>query len=338
MTSCLDDVVFFVPWQVIQTFPPPLLELPLSLLSRLLLCDPGRSVSRLKKDACGLFAPPGNIQLIASEHQSQQTRTAGSLLSELLQLDELWDSAVELLILLSQVARHSGRHSCLELHLEAMVLHQALAHSHGQVRAATCRLLGNLDPFRPPTLHTLQDIFKSLIDCLHDSCVPVRRMASRAVGNWLGYFANEFQSSENGTDITVWGKDDEQNKHKCSYTAGELATIIEEGVGEEEGRRWMEEVRRTVAVLASLITDPDALIRRHCCAALANLVNVDGAVSLLLEKDVSSLLLRAACMDTHNAVRQAAIATLCLYCRQDTVRQVMKLTGYRRADIRYYDE
>lgn len=323
---------FFVPWQVIQTFPPPLLELPLSLLSRLLLCDPERSVSRLKKDACGLFAPPGNIQLISSERQPQQTRTAGSLLSELLQLDELSESAIELLILLSQVARHSGGYFCLELHLEATVLHQALAHSHGQVRAAACRLLGNLDPFRPPTQHTLQaDIFKSLIDCLHDSCVPVRRLASRAVGNWLGYFANEFQSS----DIKVWGKEDEQNKHKCSYTeaAGELATIIEERVGEEEGRRWMEEVRRTVAVLASLITDPDALIRRHCCAALANLVNVDGAVSLLLEKDVCGLLLRAACMDTHNAVRQAAIATLCLYCRQDTVRQVMKLTDYKWADI-----
>lgn len=319
---------FFVPWQVIQTFPPPLLELPLSLLSRLLLCDPGRSVSRLKKDACGLFAPPRDIQLIASAHQPQQTRTAGSLLSELLQLDELWDSAVELLILLSQVARHSGGHSCLEVHLEATVLHQALAHSHGQVRAAACRLLGNLDPFRPPTLHTPHvDIFKSMIDCLHDSCVPVRRMASRAVGNWLGYFANGFkkyQSTGYGSDITVWGKEDEQNKHQCTYTetAGELATIIEEGVGEEEGRRWTEEVRRTVAMLTPLITDPDALIRRHCCAALANLVNVDGAVSLLLENDVSGLLLRAACMDTHYAVRQAAIATLHLYCRQDTVRQV----------------
>lgn len=331
-------------WQVIQTFPPLVLELPLSLLSRLLLCDPGRSVSRLKKAAGGFFAPPRNSQLTASEHQPQQARTASSLLSELLQLDELWDSAVELLTMLSQVARCSREHSCLELHLEASVLHQALAHYHGQIRAGACRLLGNLDPFRPPILHTLQpDIFKSMIDCLHDSCVHVRRLACRAVGNWLGYIAAGFKvirSNGKGSDTTGWGKEKEQNKPKCSHSeaAEDLATIVEEGVDEEEGRRWIEEARRTAAMLASLITDPDALTRRHCCAALGNLVNVDGAVSLLLEEDVSGLLLRAACTDTHNAVRQAAIATLYLYCRQDTVRQVMKRRGYRRADVRHYKE
>lgn len=76
-------------------------------------------------------------------------------------------------------------------------------------------------------------------------------------------------------------------------------------------------------MLAPLITDPDALTRRHSCAALGNLVNVDGAVPMLLEEDVSSLLLRAACTDSHNSVRQAAIATLCLYSQQDAIRQVL---------------
>lgn len=328
---------FFVLWQVIQTLPPLLLELPLSLLSRLLLGDPGRSVSRLTKAACGFFAPPRNSQLPASKHQTPQTRTASSLLSDLLQLDALWDSAVELLTLLSQVARCCPQPARLQLHLEASVLHQALAHSHDQIRAATCRLLGNLDPFRPPTLHTLQsDIFKSMIACLHDPCMPVRRTACWAVGSWLGYIVAEagFKigwSNEKGSDTTRWGREKEPDKHMCSHreAAGELATILEQGVDDEEERKWMEEARRTGAMLASLITDPDALTRRHCCAALGNLVNVDGAVSLLLEEDVFSLLLRAACTDSHNAVRQAAIATLCLYSRQDAIRQVMKWAGTR---------
>lgn len=325
---CLEDLVFFLLWQVIQTLPPVLLELPLSLLSRLLLCDPGRSVPRLRDVACGFFAPPMNSQLTASKQQTLETRTASSLLSELLQLDVLWDSAVELLTLLSHVARCCPQPACLQLHLGASVLHQALAHSYDQIRAATCRLLGNLDPFRHPALQTLQpDIFKRLIDCLHDSCMPVRRMACRAVGNWLGYIAAG-AGFKNGkcSDTTGCDREKEQNKYKCSRskTGGELATIEEQGVDNEKGRRWTEEARRTAAKLASLITDPDALTRRHCCAALGNLVNVDGAVPLLLEEDVSSLLLRAACTDSHHAVRQAAVATLCLYSRQDSIRQVIK--------------
>lgn len=341
MTSCLDDFCFFVLWQVIRTRPPLLLELPISLLSRLLLCDPERSISRLGEAACGFFAPPRNSQLTASKLQAPPTRTASSLLSDLLQLDVLWDSAVELLTLLSQVARCSPWPARLQLRLEASVLHQALTHSHDQIRAATCRLLGNLDPFRPLTLHTLKpDIFKSMIDCLYDSCMPVRRLSCRAVGNWLGYIAagagfKGGRSNGKGSDTTGWRKEKEQNKHKCSHSeaAGDVATIEEQGVDAEEGRRWVEEARRTAAMLASLMTDPDALTRRHCCAALGNLVNVDGAASSLLEEDVSSLLLRAACTDSHNAVRQAAIATLCLYSEQDAIRQVMKRAGYRRADV-----
>ncbi|XP_071317161.1 serine/threonine-protein kinase 36 isoform X2 [Trachinotus anak] len=312
--------------QVIQALPPPLLELPLALLSRLLLCDPERSVSRLRKAACGFFEPPRDSQLTASEHQSPLTRTASSLLFDLLRLDALWDSAVELLTLLSHVARCSAQPTGLQVHLEASALHQALAHSHDQIRAATCRLLGNLDPFRPPALQP--DIFKSMIGCLHDSCLPVRRMACRAVGNWLGYIAagarfKMGRSNGKCSDTTDWGQAKEQSKHKCSHneTARDLATVVEQGVDRVDS--WTEEARRTVAMLASLITDPDAPTRRHCCAALGNLVNVDGVVSLLLKEDVSSFLLRAACTDSHNAVRQAAIATLCLYSEQDAIRQAL---------------
>ncbi|KAK2828532.1 hypothetical protein Q5P01_019566 [Channa striata] len=314
--------------QVIQTHPPPLLELPLSLLSRLLLCDPECSVSRLGNAAYGFLVQPRNSQPTVSKHQTPLTRTASSLLLDLLQLDISCDSAVELLTLLSQVARCSACHACLQLHLEASVLHQALCHSYDRVRAATCRLLANLDPFRPPSLQP--EIFKITIDCLHDSCLPVRRTACRAVGNWLGYVAagagfKRGRSNGQGSDFAGWGKDKDQNKIKCSLseTVGDWATEVEQEVGNEESSRWIEEARRTVAMLVSLISDPDAHTRRHCCAALGNLVNVDGAVSLLLEKNATGLLLRAACTDSHNAVRQAAIATLCLYSQQDEIRQVL---------------
>lgn len=250
--------------QVIQTFPPPQLELPLSLLSRLLLCDPARSVFHLKSCA-GVFL-------------AGQGRSATWLLSQLLQQDQLWDSAVELLIVLSQIACCSDEDSHVELRLEASVLQRALRHSHCQIKATACRLLGNLNPLGP---HSLQpDMFKSMIECLGDCCVPVRRMACRAVGNWLGYVA----------------------------------------LG--SGAQWMREARRAVGALVSLIGDPDALTRRHCCEALGNLRHMDGALPLLLAEDVFALLLGAACTDSHNAVRRAAVATLSLYCRQDRVRQV----------------
>nr|XP_019941583.1 PREDICTED: serine/threonine-protein kinase 36 isoform X1 [Paralichthys olivaceus]XP_019941584.1 PREDICTED: serine/threonine-protein kinase 36 isoform X1 [Paralichthys olivaceus]XP_019941585.1 PREDICTED: serine/threonine-protein kinase 36 isoform X1 [Paralichthys olivaceus] len=306
--------------QVIQTLPPLLLELPLSLLSRLLLCDPERSVSRLRKAACGLFLPPGDGRLTASKHQTLLIRTASSLLLDLLQPDELWDSAVELLTLLYQVAHCSARPASLQLHLDPLVLQRALAHPYDHIRVATCRLLGNLDPFRPPTLPP--DIFKSMISCLNDSCLPVRRMACRAVGNWLGYIAAS-AGFKMGRDATGWSKGKKQNKLKRSDSepAGDLATAEQE-MDDEEGGSWLEEAKRTAALLASLIADPDALTRRHCCVALGNLLNCDAAVSLLLE-DVSSLLLRAACTDSHNAVKRAAIATLCLYSKQDAIRQVL---------------
>ncbi|XP_067347906.1 serine/threonine-protein kinase 36 isoform X2 [Channa argus] len=305
--------------QVIQTHPPPLLELPLSLLSRLLLCDPECSVSRLRNAGYGFLVPPRNSQITVSEHQTPLTRTANSLLLDLLQLDMSWDSAVELLTLLSQVGRCSACHAWLHLCLEASVLHQVLNHSYDRVRAATCRLLATLDPFRPPNMQP--EIFKIMIDCLRDSCLPVRRMACRAVGNWLGYVATGARFKRGRSN----GQGSDFAKNKCSLTEtlGDWATEVEQGVANEESSRWLEEARRTVAMLVPLITDPDAHTRRHCCAALGNLVNVDGAVSLLLEKNATGLLLRVACTDSHNAVRQAAIATLCLYSQQDAIRQVL---------------
>lgn len=325
-------IIIFVLWQVIQTLPLHLLELPLSLLSRLLLCDPPRSIDHLTKATSCFFLPSWDDQLPASSRQSPPTRTACSLLPELLQLEILWEAAVELLTLLSGIARCP---SCpLQLYVETSVLQHALAHSYEQIRAATCRFLGNLDPFRPLTQHTLKpDIFKAMINCLNDSCMPVRQVACRSVGNWLGYIAAGLhmdRPSEKGIHRGRWCIEKQQNKQTYSdiEAASDLETLREQRMEEEE-RRWTHEARRTVAMLVTLIYDPDALTRRHCCAALGNLLNVDGAISLLLEENVPSLLLRTACTDYHSAVREAAIGSLYLYSQQDAMRQVTSKSQHR---------
>ncbi|XP_056140324.1 serine/threonine-protein kinase 36 [Lampris incognitus] len=299
--------------QVVKSLPPQLLELPISLWGRLLLCDPVNSVPRLKAAAgsSGFFNFSSNSQPIASRTQTTAARTASSLLSTLLQQDALWDSAVELLTVLSQVTRCCPRPDCFQLHLEPMVLHQALVHPYDRIRAATNNLLGNLDPFMPTALPTLHPgIFNDMINCLHDPCIPVRRAACRALGNWLGFIGETgFKiSDEKGNDGTEKSKTRDKNKH---------------GGDQDEMSRWTEEAKRVSTMLLPLITDPDAVTRRHCCAALGNLVSIYGGASWVLEKDMCCPILTAACSDSHHAVRQAAIATLSLYSQQSAIRQVL---------------
>uniref|UniRef100_A0A674ECE2 non-specific serine/threonine protein kinase n=1 Tax=Salmo trutta TaxID=8032 RepID=A0A674ECE2_SALTR len=307
--------------QVIQSVPPSLLELPLSLLCRLLLCDPGRSVPcfTAAARAQGFFSPPSSDpkedrrdQAPASSvgdqagHPVSVSRTASSLLSDLLKPDSeaLWGSAVELFTLLSQAARCSprSRPSTPHLHLEPTPLHQALAHPDDRVRAAACSLLGNLDPFTPHTPPSTSDpertrlqpaILRDIIGCLHDPSASVRRMACKAVGNWLGLIGKaEFRTRRQVAD-------------------------------QEDGSGWVEEANWATTELLSLIVDPDALTRRHCCAALGNMAAVEGGVASLLKGDVPLLLLQAACTDSQHAVQRAAVATLSLYSQQDALRQAL---------------
>lgn len=316
---CLDDFVFML-WQVIQTLTPSLLELPLSLLSRLLLCDPERSVSCLGNAASSFLLAPRDSH--SSVSTNTPTRTSMSLLSDLLQSDVLWESSVALLTLLSQVAQCSP-----QLYLEASVLHQALTHSQDQIRAATCRLLGNIYSFRPCTLPSMNsDIFQHMIKCVHDPSMPVRRMACRAVGSWLGGIAEAgFKSRRRngkGSGATGWSK--VKSISEATLKAGDWVTIVEQGEDfDKDERKWMEATRSCTALLASSLTDEDAVTRRHCCAALGNLVKLDRAVPWLIEEDVPSSVLRAACMDSHQAVRRAAITTLCLYSQHEPIRQVI---------------
>eukprot|EP00066_Takifugu_rubripes_P020697 XP_011609963.1 PREDICTED: serine/threonine-protein kinase 36 [Takifugu rubripes] len=313
--------------QVIQTFPPAHLEEPISLLNRLLLCDPGRSFPRLGSEACGFFAAPANSQTSVPEHQPPRARTASSLLSATLQPVELWDSAVELLTLLSLVAQSSQ----FELRLEAPVLHQALAHTNCRIRAGVCRLLGKFHPLRHLPSNVLRpDIFRSVLDVLHDSCVHVRRSSCVAVGRWLRCISALKLSGGEGGEASGGGREKGRRKHQwtCSETPGDSVTFH---LDDAERLEWREEVGRTAALLAPLTANGDALTRRHCCAALGDLACVDGALSSLCDERLVSGLLQAACTDADSAVRQAAIATLCVYSRDSAVHQVLiSLDGRRQ--------
>ncbi|XP_061595875.1 serine/threonine-protein kinase 36 [Cololabis saira] len=315
--------------QVIQTLPLPLLEVPLSLLSRLFLCDPQRALSHLREAALSFFSSHQDRRSADSRSPTPRPRTSSSLLCALLQPQALWDSAAELLTLLSQVAGGSRRPGGPRVHVEASTLQQALTHPYDRIRAATCRLLGSLNPLAAPAADPLQaDVFKNLLDRVWDPHMSVRRTACWAVGNWLGYVAESpgirmSRSDGKGMKAIGWGDEKELNKHVGlrAEAAGSLETVSSAQSAESGG--WTGEVRRSAAVLAGLLTDPDTLTRRHCCAALRNLLNIDGAASALLEEDVPNLLLRVACSDSHNAVRQAAIATLSLYIQRDEMCQVL---------------
>ncbi|XP_061607500.1 serine/threonine-protein kinase 36-like isoform X1 [Phyllopteryx taeniolatus] len=309
--------------QVIQRLPVSLVELPLSLVRRLLLCDRQRALSRLISAAHGFFSAP----TLAPLDQQTSTRTASSLLSDLLQLDELGDSAVELLSLLYLVTSFCPNSGCLQLYLESSVLHQGLAHSYDPIKAATCKVLGKLHPFKSPTLPNLHpNILKSMIDLLEDSNVHVRQAACLSVGKWLGYIAVEAGFSTkspngNGGNTTERLKAEDNDAHGGSRRETHIAMVTGENELPREMRQWLEEARMAAATLASLTSDPDAHTRLHACAALGNLLHVEGAVPELLDESVSRLVLRAACTDSHKAVREAAIATLNLYTRQDSMLQ-----------------
>ncbi|XP_019719707.1 serine/threonine-protein kinase 36-like [Hippocampus comes] len=302
--------------RVIQILPVSLVELPLSLLRCLLLRDRQRFVFRLSKTAPVFFSAPA----LTPSGQQTPTRTASSLLSDLLQLDELGDSAVELLSLLYLITRFCPHSGHLRLHIELSVLQRALTHAYDPVRAATCKVLGNMYPFGLPTLPNLQlDIFKSMIDLLENSNVHVRQAACLSIGKWLGYIAVKAgKCNGNLGNTPEWLK----LKHDEALKASNRGTI-ENKLGDDEMRQWLEEARMTVATLASLTSDPDAHTRLHACAALGNLLHVPGTVPELLEESVSGRLLRAACADSHNVVREAAIATLSLYTQQEALRQVL---------------
>ncbi|KAJ8347782.1 hypothetical protein SKAU_G00263710 [Synaphobranchus kaupii] len=328
--------------QLALGLPLCLLELPLSLLCHLLLCDPGRSVPCFTSaaEACGFFLPPGGQDddgdkpQSASERGCGETgrpseRTASSLLAGFLQSEALSGSAVELISLVSQAARFSLLPPFSVLYVDPSLLRSTLAHPDDRVRAATCSLLGNLNPLVPHCDPLLLPLFQDMTGQLHDPSLAVRRAACRAVGNWLGLVGQAYShdgselTKEDGGSVTVEGKTKVGKKRPSVLPGREDPASGSKACVEQEVGRWAESAQGATPVLLPLLRDPDPLIRRHCCAALGNMAAISGGGASLLQCDAPSLLLQLTCADSQNAVRQAALTSLCLFSQQDVLRQAL---------------
>ncbi|XP_051526309.1 serine/threonine-protein kinase 36-like isoform X2 [Myxocyprinus asiaticus] len=277
-------------------------------------------------------------------------RTANSLLAVLLQSEILFGCAVELLMLLSQLTRYLTRQSCCFPPVEATQLRLALHHQDDGIRAACCSLLGHLgsgvrqvitESKSDPSWSFDPQIFQDLLSCLCDPAPSVRRMACKAVGNWLSLFGK--------TDLNVSSKglqrfkttESERGDINALSVQGKLKRIpgtegIKQGLqgdsssaskgknGYSEGDIWMEVAIEAVAPLVSLLSDADNVIRQHCCGALGNLAAISGGDRALLGADTPCLLLQTACDDCHHAVRRAAMATLCVFSQHNSLLQALR--------------
>nr|XP_015192821.1 PREDICTED: serine/threonine-protein kinase 36 isoform X2 [Lepisosteus oculatus] len=360
--------------QLSLALPLTLLELPLSLLCRLLLSDPQQSLPRFiaAAEAWGFFFPSAEAERngdgqpprgepagsegggagegdVRGTGQSEH-RTASSLLAFFLQSEGLSGSAVELLSLISQAARCSLHPPLPVLYVRPSLLRTAMDHPDDRVRAATCSLLGNISPLdaRAPSGQLLPLLFQSLIEKLQDPSIQVRRSACRAVGNWVGLVGQAESHMENekprlhgakpsmGTGPMKEGRhlftrtEREAGKRKgdVSKTAkgpggGKPARGFPSKDGTTGTAAWAELARGGVKALLLLSSEPDPVVRRHCCAALGNLAAIEGGRAALLQGDGPRLLLRIACTDSQPAVQLAALTGLRAFSQHDALRQAL---------------
>ncbi|XP_018611107.1 serine/threonine-protein kinase 36 isoform X2 [Scleropages formosus] len=293
--------------------PLPLVELPLALLCRLLLCDPEHSVSTFMAAAelSGFFRPssgPEHTDDFSPPDEGHQGlchpvgRTASSLLSAFLNSEGFSDLAAELITVVSLTARCLLRPSLSHLYIDPALLRTSLAFSDHTVRAATCSLLGNLNPMVAQTLpdeQALLRLFQDLIARLHDESLPVRRVGCRAVGTWLGLI----------------GRVGGDSKEKVSGPGGESTTCRVDG--------WVKVAQGAVPALVALLRDPDSLVRRHCCGALGNLAVLQGMTASLLQFHAPGRLLHTACTDSQQEVRLAAISNLRVFSQQTELQRAL---------------
>ncbi|KPP79117.1 serine/threonine-protein kinase 36-like [Scleropages formosus] len=290
-----------------------LLQLPLALLCRLLLCDPEHSVSTFMAAAelSGFFRPssgPEHTDDFSPPDEGHQGlchpvgRTASSLLSAFLNSEGFSDLAAELITVVSLTARCLLRPSLSHLYIDPALLRTSLAFSDHTVRAATCSLLGNLNPMVAQTLpdeQALLRLFQDLIARLHDESLPVRRVGCRAVGTWLGLI----------------GRVGGDSKEKVSGPGGESTTCRVDG--------WVKVAQGAVPALVALLRDPDSLVRRHCCGALGNLAVLQGMTASLLQFHAPGRLLHTACTDSQQEVRLAAISNLRVFSQQTELQRAL---------------
>ncbi|XP_062845074.1 serine/threonine-protein kinase 36 isoform X2 [Trichomycterus rosablanca] len=307
-------------------------------------------IDSLEQPKDGMCSNTGNkdshrASLVNGQLQAK-VRTASSLLFKLLQSESLCGCAVQLLTLLFQTchSRYTPDSTCFGLPVDPAVLRMALCHRDDGVRAAGCNLLTCVEPYleqdyirqKAHPIWTIEPaLFTDLISLLSDSAPSVRRSACKAVERWLGIIEKQFRSKASKQDLQKEpGKRRTMSAPAVTSTGQRVRRVegIKHGLKEAPGlplsskeeENWLNVAMGAATPAVSLLSDSDAVIRRHGCVLLGNLAAIAGGEKMLICEDASNQLLRMARTDSHHAVRRQAVATLCTFSQQDALQQALK--------------
>lgn len=282
-----------------------------------------------RSNECGRRIQPKVPTALEIPSPEAEGRMASSLLAVLLQSKLLYGCAVELLILLSQLAPYLTLHSRASLPVEATQLRLALHHQDDGIRGACCSLLGHLvsgESEFDPNRSLDPQIFQDLLSCLRDPAPSVRRSACKAVGNCLSLIGKTDLNTSRFKNTTESKKGAQEKWRRIPVLEG-IRRGLPEGSSALKGKAGVGDIWKEVAIgaalpLVSLLSDADNVIRQHCCGALGKLAVIGGGDGALLGADAPCSLLQTACDDSHHAVRRAAVATLRVFSQQNTLLQV----------------
>lgn len=291
------------------------------------------SLEQAKNDMCGntVIKDMNSASPVIGPRSESEVRTASSLLLELLQNESLCACAVQLLTLLYQTchSRYISHSACFGLPIKPTVLRMTLCHHDDGVRAAGCNLL----TCHQPNWTLKPSMFTDLLSLLSDPAPTVRRSACKAVESWLGIMEKKFSSKASHQDL----QREPGNKTAISTPA---VTSVEERVRKVEGIRhglkeapglprnheededWLTVAMGAATPAVSLLADSDAVIRRHGCVILGNLVSIAGREKMPNCAEASNQLLQMTRTDSHHAVRRQAVTTLRAFSQQDALQQV----------------
>ncbi|XP_028839511.1 serine/threonine-protein kinase 36 isoform X2 [Denticeps clupeoides] len=345
--------------QVVQSLSVSMLELPLLLLSHLLLCDPERSVSRFISAAwtSGFFShqtAEDGAECHAPDGRRSRSRGSGDALK--VTLDLLVDSLDDLR---DSLEDHSGHLDKLVASLEQSELLRPnpvklwrTTESHP--RASEVR--GHALEHGVRTVNSLLSLFlksSSLSGCavqllallsqtarcssqpslalvpldpallrlsLHHSEDGLRAASCRLLGTLRPRVEVEGEEAFLQDLVGRLADPAPSVRRSASRAAASWLALISRG---GVAGVWAGPARGAASPLASSLRDPDALIRERCCNALGSVAGLAGGDAALLEADAPRLLQHVARADSQHAVRQAAAGALRAFGRHETLRQVL---------------
>ncbi|KAK1787804.1 hypothetical protein P4O66_016290 [Electrophorus voltai] len=259
------------------------------------------------------------ISVVKGQSPEPKIRTVSSLLSDLLQIESLCGCTMQLLALLFQTIPDGS-----VLPVDPALLNLALGHHDDGVRATACELLTRLRPnlgHFPAGVETGPSLLRKLLSCLSDPAPSVRRSACRAAVKTLALIAHADLGPEVSEGNWCVQKGVMGGRRG---TVGGPVRGSETRVVETEGEGLLEVVMGAASTALSLLSDSDAVIRRHSCVVLGTMAVIDGCGLALISAGAPRQLQHVARGDSHHAVRRQAESALHAFSQQDTLQQALK--------------